>query len=182
MKQFSPPPPALSDCVVFSFAQIAWPATLSKRDECKWAGKDFGVSNRLSPFPANFLALKNRKSISQRKYERCKCWATLQIPSDHLLPRLTAKHAVRQMFSPSRLYFVAQGQRCIRLFPPLGGVLMPGSALSLLFEFVVIWTGVLAHVCHPALHFAEHMRTHRRAFAGALSFTCCYLDSPSLRI
>lgn len=27
-----------------SFAQIAWPATPSKRDECKWAGKDLGVS------------------------------------------------------------------------------------------------------------------------------------------
>ncbi|GAA6104978.1 semaphorin-3aa, partial [Tachysurus ichikawai] len=25
--------------------QIAWPATPSKRDECKWAGKDLGVSN-----------------------------------------------------------------------------------------------------------------------------------------
>lgn len=26
------------------FAQITWPATPSKRDECKWAGKDLGVS------------------------------------------------------------------------------------------------------------------------------------------
>lgn len=32
-------------CLFFLiFAQIAWPATPSKRDECKWAGKDLGVS------------------------------------------------------------------------------------------------------------------------------------------
>lgn len=31
--------------------QIAWPATPSKRDECKWAGKDFWVSPELHSHP-----------------------------------------------------------------------------------------------------------------------------------
>lgn len=43
-------------------AQIAWPATLSKRDECKWAGKDFVVSNRWSSFALPALRSYGREA------------------------------------------------------------------------------------------------------------------------
>lgn len=57
-------------------AQIAWPATLSKRDECKWAGKDFVVSNRWSSFALPALRSYGREASAWLVLCVCPCDTT----------------------------------------------------------------------------------------------------------
>lgn len=100
MQRLCSPPPAQFDFVILSPAQITWPATPSKRDECKWAGKDFGVSSH-SPWHPHHEELSPTVYMTAQEV----LLRSRHVPWHTVLPVLppplaaTAQHPARQMLS-----------------------------------------------------------------------------------